>query len=262
MIQETLILPSLGFPYNGRLNGTSVVVRPLTTRAYKDFLVSASEEGIINLIDSCLVDCPLKADEFVYQDELAIYIKIRSISLGDIIPLNTTCPKCNSPLTVNWELMGMKCNYLYTEKYPYEIELPETKQKITLSIPTTRSQHLAEDAAKKRATQYNKNIKEYLPVFNTVVNIHVPDVKDITERADWYNSLPLKDAIYIDQIYGKIQNFGLEVNKDVKCSCGHEFTVPMSITTDFFRPSMGDFDGFTTAKGTLEKGPESSAISK
>ena len=262
MIQETLTLPSQGYPYGDKLKDGIVCVRPITTKAYKDFLISASEDGVINLIDSCLVNCPIKAEEFVFQDELAIYIKIRSMSLGNIVPLSATCPSCKVTRVVDWDLMGMECTYLCADKYPFDITLPESNQSISVLLPTTKLQRLARSEARKRASRFNKSEDEFLSSFLSAVSIVVPSIADLTEKADWYNNLPLKDALYIDQVSDKVRDFGLTVNKEVKCSCGETFLVPLTINTDFFRPSVGDFDGVSTTKGTLATGPKGSAISE
>ena len=142
MIKEALILPSQGFPYKGKLEGTTVMVRPLTTKVYKDFLISGGEEGITNLVDACLVDCPLKAEDLVYQDELAIYLKIRSMSLGSNIPVYSVCPGCGEKNVDTWDLMKLECSYLYMDEYPLPVTLPDCKKKVEIKIPTAKSQRV------------------------------------------------------------------------------------------------------------------------
>ena len=263
MIKESLILPSQGFPYKGKLDGTSVMVKPLTTRVYKDFLVSGGEEGVTNLVDSCLVDCPLKAEELVYQDELAIYLKIRSISLGSQIPVYSVCPSCGEKNITTWDLMSLECSYLFVDDYPLKVTLPDSKKRIEVMIPTARSQRLSREAAQKRATQFDKKISDFLPTFQTASILQVDGVGDIVQRADWYTELSLKDAVYIDQVLAKIQDFGIHTTREEECkSCKRKYTVPLQVTSDFFRPAIGNIEGFKTAKGTLEKGPKDTTETK
>lgn len=263
MIKESIILPSQGYPYNGRLNGTSVTVRPLTTRVYKDFLVNPNEEGVIHLVDSCLVDCPISAEELVYQDELAVYLKIRSISMGSMLPIFSVCPKCKEKNTDEWDIMKLECSYLSLDEYPLTVTLPDAKKKIRLSMPTSRSEKLAKEEAQKRATRFEKKATEFLPSFKIATIMSVDGMNDLVERAEWYNSLSLKDAIYIDKVLDAMQDFGIHTDRLTTCSsCGHEYSVPLQINSDFFRPDVGNITGIKTAKGTLEEGPSDTTETK
>lgn len=263
MIKESIILPSLGYPYKGALEGTSVYVKPITTRVYKDFLVNNSDEGVLNLIDSCLVDCPLKAEDFCYQDELAIYLKIRCISLGNDLKVSSVCPNCKKTLVHTWDLMDLECTYLGVNEYPFKFTLPDSNKELKMLIPTSKSQRIAREEAQKRATNYNMDISEFLPIYSTVSLLQVPDVMDIVDKADWYNGLSLKDAVYIDQVAEQLQDFGISIFKEAECtSCKKKFRVPLTINTDFFRPSIGSIPGIKTKTGTLEKGPRNPANTK
>ena len=256
MIKESVTLPSLGYPYKGRLEGTSVAVSPITTRVYKDFIVSNSEEGLLNLVDSCLVDCPLKAEDFCYADILAIYLKIRSISLGSIIPTSSTCPSCGRTQTTDWELSKIECNYLGLDAYPIQIVLPESKEKLYLEIPTIKSGKMAKEEAQKRATRYNKKVSDYLDTFSMLICVRSDQGMDLVSRSEWYETLPLKDAMFLDQAFSLIQDFGLVTVQRVICKdCDHPYNVPLRVNREFFRPSIGNLNGFRTTKGTLEEGP-------
>lgn len=263
MIKESLILPSQGYPYKGRLEGSSVTVRPLTTRAYKDFLVSGGDDGVTNLVESCLVDCPIKAEELVYQDELALYLKIRSMSLGSQIPVYSVCPGCGERNVDTWDLMQLECSYLCMDEYPLKVELPDCKKKIEVMIPTSKSQRLAKEEAQKRADKFDKKIADFLPSFQVASVIRVEGAGDIVDRANWYIDLSLKDAVFIDQVLAKIQDFGIHTLKDAECkACKRKYTVPLQITSDFFRPNLGDIEGIKTSQGTLEEGPKDSDETK
>ena len=259
MIKESLILPSQGYPYKGKLEGTSIMVRPLTTKAYKDFLISGGEEGVTNLVDSCLVDSPIKAEDLVYQDELAIYLKIRSMSLGSNIPVYSVCPGCGEKNVETWDLMQLDCSYLYMDEYPITVTLPESQKKVSIRIPTAKSQRIAREEAQKRATKFDKKLADFLSSFQIASVLHVDGVGDIVQRADWYTELPLRDAVYIDQVLAKIQDFGIHTTRETECkSCKRKYTVPLQVTSDFFRPSIGDIEGVKVAKGTLAEGPKNS----
>ena len=259
MIKESLILPSQGYPYKGKLEGSSITVRPLTTRVYKDFLVSGGAEGVTNLIDSCLVECPLKAEDLVYQDELAIYLKIRSISLGSTIPVYSVCPGCGEKNVESWDLMDLECSYLYMDSYPLQVTLPDSKKKIEIKLPTAKTQRIAREEAQKRATKFEKKLMDFLPSFQTASVLHVDGIGDLVQRADWYTDLSLKDAVYIDQVMAKMQDFGIHTTREAECkSCKRKYTVPLQVTQDFFRPDLGDIEGIKVTQGTLAEGPKDS----
>lgn len=260
MIKESVILPSLGYPYKGKLEGTSISVSPITTRVYKDFIMSNSEEGLLNLVNSCLVDSPLKAEDFCYADLLAIYIKIRNISLGSIIPTVSTCPVCGNKQTTDWELNKIECNYLGLDSYPIQITLPESKEIIYLEIPTIRSGKIAKEEAQKRAANYNKKVSDFLDTFSMLICIRSDKGMDLISRSEWYDNLPLKDAMFIDQAFSLIQDFGLITRQRVICKdCNHPYNVPLQVNREFFRPSIGNISGFKTTKGTFEEGPTGTA---
>ena len=257
MIKESLILPSQGFPYKGRLEGSSVTVSPITTRIYKDYVWKNDEEGLLHLVDSCLVDCPLKAEDLCYSDLLAVYIKIRSISLGNVAPINTVCPKCGVRQNSELLLDTLECKYLSLSEYPIPLELPTSKLKIKVTIPTSHSSRMAREEAKKRASLFNKPIEEYESLYSILVDIHVESVVgDLVSKAEWYDSLALKDAMFIDQVYKMVQEFGITMTQPLECkSCKNKYRSPLKIDQSFFRTDIGDIPGFTVTEGTLEKGP-------
>lgn len=256
MIKESLILPSQGFPYKGRLEGSTVTVSPITTRVYKDFVWKNDDEGLLNLVDSCLVDCALKAEDFCYSDLLAIYIKIRSISLGNVAPVNTTCPKCGVRQNSELLLDTLECKYLSLSEYPIPIELPSSKIKIKMTIPTSKSTRMAKEEARRRASIFNKPVEEFESIYSILVDVHVDSVGDLVSKAEWYDSLSLKDAMYIDQVYKMIQEFGITMTQPLECrSCKNKYRSPLKIDQNFFRTDVGDIPGFTVTEGTLEKGP-------
>lgn len=263
MISESVILPSLGYPYHGKLDGTSIKVSPLTTRAYKDFLVSVGDEGLENLINSCLVDSPLKADDLVYQDTLAVYFKIRAISLGSKVPVYSVCPGCQNRNTEDMDINALKCSYFSISEYPYSVVLPITKKRIKVSLPTGKTQKRASDEAKRRANIFSKPQSDFLPSLQAASILAVDGLLDLAEVSDWYNDLPLKDALYIDRVMEKMQNFGIHTLREVECAkCKKAYTVPLRITNDFFRTDIGDLEGIKVSEGTLEKGPSGSGEAK
>ena len=149
------------------------------------------------------------------------------------------------------------------DEYPLKVTLPETKTKIEVRLPCSKSQRIAREEAQKRATKYDKKLADFLQVFNTASLLHVDGVGDIIERADWYTALPLRDAVYIDQVLVKMQNFGIHTSHESECkNCKKSYIVQLQVNQDFFRPDIGNIDGLKTTKGTLEEGPANTTETK
>lgn len=255
MISESIMLPSMGIPYN-KLEGSSLRVSPITTKIYKDFLINSEDDGIINMLDGCLVDSPLKAEELVYADQLALLFKIRSMSLGSEIKIRVHCPHCNNDINVLWDLMNADCEYLSAESYPFKVTLPESKTEINIFIPNSKMRRLAREEAKKRADKFSKKISDFLPQLMICSQLQVQGCMDIIEKLQWYESLSLIDSIYIDSIIDNIQNFGISTQQILKCTeCDGDLSVNLMIDQNFFRPN---FDLPTTicrtTKGKLATG--------
>ena len=160
--------------------------------------------------------------------------------------------KQNSDLLLD----NLECKYLSLKEYPIQLDLPTSKIKIKFTIPTSRSVKMAKEEAKKRASLFNKSIEEFESIYTILVDVHVDGVGDLVSMADWYDSLPLKDAMFVDQVYKVIQEFGINYTQPIECkSCKNKYRSPLKIDQNFFRNTVGDIPGFSLTEGTLEKGP-------
>lgn len=261
MIAEKVFLPSQGLPYSGKLSAPYVMVTPITTRVYKDLIASSGEEGILNMIDSCLHECPLVAEDFVYQDELAIFLKIRSISLGSQVNITALCPHCQVRAPFVWDLLNADCEYLSVEKLPIKITLPVSKEDVEVSLPTSKTKRFAREEAVKRATKYSKKVTSFLPSLLICSLIRLPSCQDIIEKMDWYEALPLEDVVYLDDVLVKMQDFGVVTHQKLQCSlCKEDSSVTLQVDDNFFRPQPRDSYQLKTSPGTLEKGLTESNI--
>lgn len=254
MISESIMLPSMGIPYN-KLEGSSLRVKPLTTKIYKDFLVNNEDDGIINMLNECIVDSSISADELVYQDQLALLFKIRSMSLGSEVKIRVHCPFCDNDVNVIWDLMNADCDYLSASSYPFEIELPESKTKIKVLLSNSKMRRLAREEAKKRAEKFSKKISDFLPQLSICSQIQIPECRDIIEKLQWYESLSIMDSIYIDSIIESVQNFGISTQQTLKCTeCEKDLNVSLMIDQNFFRPNFDLPTVCKTTKGKLAAG--------
>lgn len=249
---ETITLPSRGIIYDNCPE--EVQVQPFVTKAYKDLLASnGSDEGMNNFIDSCLVNCPVKAKDLHAQDRLAILFKMRSITLGDNLQTQVRCTQCNNIETINWSLSETEVDYLYADEYPIPVHLPESGKDIKIRFITDSILNTADREAKKRASLFNKPVDEFKALFRAVSPISV-DGMDIVDRANWYSNLHPRDAIYLDQVFSSVSDvFGLRLEKAFSCSkCGKHFITMLDSTYDFFRADKFEFKAsIRSSKGTL-----------
>jgi phage FluMu protein Com len=250
---EELLLPSRGIIYRLPEFDGNVKVKPFTTKSYKDLLsANASETGIRQFVDTCLVDCPVKAKDMHQEDILAILFKTREMTLGNIIKMEIKCPECNSIENLDWDLGDLEINYLYVDKYPIPITLPKCGKEISIRFPTGADINKAKQEADRRASKFKKPMSEFLQIYTTVSLIDV-DGKDIVEKAEWYENLNPCDAIYIDDAFSEMgASFGVKMTHEVKCSkCDKLFTTYIDIGSDFFRSTKCKSLGITSKKGNL-----------
>lgn len=261
---ESLLLPSRGLIYRQANFDGYVNVKPFTTRAYKDLAASnASESGLKQFIETCLVDCPVKAKNMSQNDLLAILFKIRAMTLGNKLKTEVTCPECGHVEDIEWDLSTIEISYLFVDEYPIKIELPISKEEIRVRFLTGKDTILAKQAADKRSSIFKKPANEFLHVFNTVSLIDHNSM-DIIEKAEWYENLNPADAIYIDEVFREMNNsFGVQLTKETNCrECEHLFTTFIDVGSDFFRPYANIKTGITSKTGNLAGIVEKSNISE
>ena len=249
---EDLTLPSRGIIYRIPDFDGVVHVKPFTTRLYKDLLASnASESGLRQLIEGCLVNCPVKAKDMNQEDLLAVLFKTRIMTLGNTLKSKTACPDCEKSETIEYDLNDIEVNYLYTDKYPIPVTLP-CGQEIKIRFQTGADTRKAEQEAKRRANMFGKKEDEYLQMYNTVALLDVGG-KDIVEKAEWYEGLNPRDAIYIDSAIAELNGmFGVKMTREVVCpECDRRYFTYISIGSDFFRPDRNIVTGVTSKVGNL-----------
>ncbi len=261
---EQLLLPSRGIIYQLSDFDGNVNVKPFTTKAYKDLLTSnASETGLKQFIDSCLVDSPIKAKNMNQNDLLAVLFKVRVMTLGNMLKTMTRCPECGASEEHEWDLNDIQINYLYTENYPIVVKLPQCGKEIKVRFPTGADVTRAKQEADRRAAAFKKSASDFLQIYTTVSLIDL-EGKDIVEKAEWYEHLNPCDAIYLDEVFSEMNDaFGVKMTREGHCStCDKVFTSYIDIGSDFFRPYANVTLGLTSKKGNLSGTVEEPNISE
>ena len=260
---EDLLLPSMGIVYQRKDFDGVVHIKPFTTKAYKDLLTgNASETALTQFVDTCLVDCPIKAKNMNYQDILACLFKIRAMTLGNILTTQVRCPECKTVEDINWDLNETEINYLQVDEYPIPVTLPSGIN-IKIRFPTGADTIRAKQAAEKRASMFKKHAEDFVGVF-TIVSLIDVDNMDLIEKADWYESLSPRDAVYINEVFSELTHvFEVKMTRETKCStCDRLFTTYIDIWTDFFRPDSSISLGVRSKIGNLAGPIKKSDISE
>lgn len=250
---EDLLLPSRGIVYQLPDFDGTVKVKSFTTKNYKSLLQgNASEQALVQFIDSCLVDCPLKAKDMHQEDLLAILFKARVMTLGSMLKMDVKCPECKHIENVDWDLNNIDINYLYVDAYPIPITLPNSGKEIKIRFLTGADSKRAKQEADRRASTFKKPASEFLQTYTTMSILDV-DHKDIIEKAEWYDKLNPSDAIYIDEVISEMNGaFGVKMIREAKCSvCDKVFNTYIDIGSDFFRPDKRISLGITSKAGNL-----------
>lgn len=261
---EDLLLPSRGIIYGLDDFDGVVHVKPFTTRAYKDLLQSnASEVGLKQFVDSCLVDCPIKAKNMNQYDLLAILFKARAITLGNKLKQQVKCTECGHVEDREWDLNDVVINYLYVEKYPIKVKLPFSGKEISVRFLTGSDLTKAKQEADRRAGIFKKSANDFMQIY-TIASLIDLDGKDLIEKAEWYEHLAPQDAIYIDEVFAEMNEaFGVKMTRDEHCSaCDNLFTTYIDISGDFFRPYANVSLGITSKAGNLAGHDKESNISE
>ena len=250
---EDLMLPSRGIVYQIPDFDGIVKVKPFTTKAYKDLLTAnASETGLKQFIDTCLVDCPIKAKNMNQNDLLAILFKTRAMTLGNKLKTQVKCPDCSHVEDIEWDLNTIEINYLYADKYPVTVKLPECGKEVKVRFPTGADVTKAKQEADRRAGIFKKQASDFLQVYTICALIDI-DGKDLVEKAEWYEHLKPQDAIYLDEVFTEMNDvFGVKMTREAHCSvCDKVFTTYIDIGSDFFRPYANVSLGLTSKAGNL-----------
>lgn len=256
-VEERLLLPTRGIVYPEMQNQEYVTVTPYKAKAFRDFVQSGSNESALSkLLDSCLVNCPLKASELHPMDYSALMFKVRAMTLGAKIPMSVVCPFCSERQDIDWDLTNMNVRYFAPSQYPFVVELPESKETISVRIITPKMQNEARDTALERVRKLGVDSQSTIAAFTYVCNLSKAGL-DLIGMVSWYDNLPIRDAVYLTHVNEKINDFGIDVVQNFPCkSCKRNFSVTLRTDESFFLPNVGDFGGVETKTGTLERGIE------
>lgn len=258
VMTEMVPLPSRGLVYPKRLEiPKEIPIRPYNTEDQKGLYGVGGNYGVDMLIDNCINidDKKFKAEDLLTTDKALIILRLRAITLGKDYPVDYTCPVCGRTVKKIWDLDQIPVNYLETETYPIEIELPSGKN-CSLRFLTDKDLEEVEDHMTSRASKFEDFDKDNeRRMYRRAAALHkVEGAKmDLQSKREWYGQLSSEDSAYIDFILNEL-DIGPYIRDRIRCTfegCKADFDITLRTGIDFFRPKFKLPKGLGIKKATL-----------
>lgn len=246
-VTESFVLPTKGRLDN--LGTEKVTLRMMTTHEEK---IRTGSKGtsfwklMADIINSCIVE-PKGLDVYslTVVDFIFLMYKLRIISYGKDYKVNvTSCPLCAKPLKdVTVDLDELKVVYIdqMNKKYqsePLMIKLPVTGWDIGCRMLRMKEYDQIQNEVDKFLEQFPEADDPSLAIrlSRQIDTIKGQKLGRETVRA-LVEKLPAADENAITQTLEKI-NMGINLTAKYKCPrCGKTFSIPLSYSEEFFRPS-------------------------
>lgn len=232
-----MALPKIEFPtYSFTIpsSGKKINIRPYTVKEEKNILIAKETgdaeslfESVKNLISAC-ANKQVKIEELTTFDFEMLFLKIRTISVGETTKIQLACNSCNEYNTVTINLAS--ANISGKIEKPKVIELSDTVG-IQVSYPKIISaDHMSEA----------EDVDQVISLLaSSITSIYDGDVvsnpSDFTraEMIEFIESLPSGKVEEIAEFLKTIPTVSIE--KQFKCKhCGEEQTTKISSLSNFF----------------------------
>jgi len=242
---EIVTLPSKGqfYPEGHPLHGRETVeIKHMTTKE-EDILTNQSfiKNGVAvdKLLQSVLVEPKMKVNDMLMCDKNALTVACRVYGYGPDYTTQFKCPACDETLKHEFDLneVGHVDYETNVKEFDAAVDydrgiivfpIPRTKTTLELKVLKTDMTPKNRKEAKKAAFSITKQYRKM---------IH--SVNGSTERAHidkYIESMSALDSRYLRSAYPKIVpnvDFGCEFECE---SCGHEDTVEVPLSAEFFWP--------------------------
>ena len=244
---ETVPLPSLGkaYPPEHPLHlKNSVDIRAMTARE-EDILTSRAfiKNGtvITNLLRSCLVDKSIDPRTLLSGDRNAILVAIRITGYGADYNTNVTCPVCGTTQIHACSLSELPIRSLEVDPIApgnneFEVVLPVSGKKVTLSFPTGIDEEEALTIAERKRKQgivADNLVTERL--FRAITSIQGnPDKAHISK---FVRNMPARDSLEIRRFLEKREPTVDMVTHFACEACDNQEEMPLPMGANFFWPS-------------------------
>ena len=243
---EIVDLPSKGFfyPKDNPLSSGQVEIKYMTAKE-EDILTSTNliKKGIVldKLLQSLLVS-KIDYNTLLVGDKNALMIAARILGYGKDYKINVSCPACNAKNEDNIDLTQLQHKEIDFSKHTegvneFDFTLPASNRHIKYKLLDSRDD-LAITAEIKSLKKFNKDVDSEI----TTRLKHV--VTAIDGETDKGKIRKFIDEEFLSRDSLAFRNHLSEFTADVdmnyyfSCSeCGHEKTMPIPMTVEFFWPA-------------------------
>ena len=245
---EYVELPSKGrfySPDHPLYNQESVEIRHMTAKD-EDLLTSQTliKQGVAldRMVQGLIVDKKIKLQQLLIGDKNAIVLAARKYGYGDAYETRTTCPRCSAVQEYSYDLNTLEPNDFESEWAVWDVELTSEN---TFLLPLPKTQHTVElklmtNEDEKRLMEISRRQRKNKLLetnFTTQLKSIIVSVSGVTDKKQinsFVDHLPAIDSKFIRRVYYKIIPT-IDFKHSFVCEeCGHEDTLEVPFSTDFF----------------------------
>lgn len=232
-------LPSGGIVYDRKFS--DVTVRNITT-AEEKLLLGSSNKAIDDLISACIVEPKdLDLSKLIIPDKHFILVKIRVVSYGSEYEVDYRCPSCSKMGKYKINLDDLNVYYLedgFTQ--PFDVELPVSKDTLSISIPTGADLDNAEKQGKKLHKKFPEAKGDYAYICRIMANIKEVNSEELTfeKLREYVEAMHGKDSAFLRKSLEDIK-VGIDTEIEDTCPlCGDDIKFMLPFGENFFRPQF------------------------
>lgn len=222
-------------------NAKAVEIRTMTTREVAILTNPASYRRgtiITELIQSCLVDRRINANDIIAGDAFALLYAIRSLGIDQIYSPEITCPNCESKQKEHIDLNEIEIKGFGNEpvvegKNLFEFILPNSGKKVHYKLLTLKEQ---QDIILNAEQRRKKNLQP--DTIADTLRKTIVSVEGNTSPgyiSSFVNNMIAKDSFALSK-HQKETEPGVETEFYFVCgSCDHTEELVIPMTSEFFR---------------------------
>lgn len=237
-----ITLPSYGIPYEGKLPGGRVKLRPMTT-AEEAILYNAAGDAVskVNaIINACVVSKSMATEELLLSDRFYILLMLRTRSFGARYKFPFRCSGCNAQskqevnLVEDLTIKPMESGL----QEPFDVLLPISGDTVSLRFLRGKDEaRIARHAKRVRMQSSDPSDPSYLYRLAlqivTINGVEKPllDVENYVAKMDVGDSAKIRAET-------DLREGGIDTTIYIDCPfCGFTNEMEMPFSVEFFRPN-------------------------
>lgn len=249
---QTIVLPSKGRLYDGKIPEGKVVVREMMTQDEAALFTRGVESTarMSTLLNSCLLNKEVPGPELLIVDRFAILLAIRTLSYGSEYEALLKCPHCNGQFKHLMDIQN-ELEIHFMGETDDGVEIPEFGEPFLLTLPSSGTiikfrllrgkdeSAIAKLAKRMRLQSADPSDPSY--IHRMALQLVEVDGKpvDLAEATKFVSTMTARDSRAFQLETERVER-GIDTTLHVTCTnpaCGADFDADMPLTAEFFRPS-------------------------